>query len=161
MKKNKGFTLIELVVYMGLFSILLIVLAEVFTSALNDRLESESTSQVVQDGRFILARFMYDINRAESIAAPAVLGEQANSLQIIISGATYTYVLNNNNLELTNNFGINKLNSGDTTISDLNFKRLGNISGKNTIQINFTLTSKTVPKSGPEIKDFQTIIGLR
>lgn len=161
MKKNKGFTLIELVVYMGLFSILLIVLAEVFTSALDDRLKSESTSQVVQDGRFILVRFMYDINRAESIAAPAVLGEQTNSLQIIISGATYTYVLNNNNLELTNNFGINKLNSGDTTISDLNFKRLGNISGKNTIQINFTLTSKTIPKSGPEIKNFQTIVGLR
>lgn len=161
MKKNQGFTLIELAVYIGLFSILLIVLTEVFTSALDDRLEAESSSQVVQDGRFILARFMYDINRAESIAAPAVLGEQANSLQIIISGAAYTYSLNSNNLELTNNFGINKLNSGDTTISNLNFKRLGNISGKNTIQINFTLTSKTVPKSGPEIKNFQTIIGLR
>lgn len=161
MKKNKGFTLMELVIYMGLFSILLIVLAEVFTSALDDRLKSESTSQVVQNGRFILARFMYDINRAESIAAPVSLGEQTNSLQIIISGVTYTYTLNNNNLELTNNFGINKLNSGSTTISDLSFKRLGNISGKNTIQINFTLVSKTVPKSGPEIKNFQTIIGLR
>ena len=50
MKKQKGFSLVELLLYMGLFSILLASLMQLFGAIIAVRLESEATSAVLQDG---------------------------------------------------------------------------------------------------------------
>ena len=158
---KKGFTLVELLIYIGMLSILLTVLTQIFGSILDAQLEGEATSSVQQDGRFILSRLTYDIRRTNNIVVPAVLGTQSTSLQLTIGGVNYTYAINSGNLELTNNLGANNLNSGDATVSNLNFTRLGNTGGKNTIQITYTVTSKVVRPKGQEIKNFQTTIGVR
>jgi type II secretory pathway pseudopilin PulG len=161
LKSNKGFTITELLIYMGIFSILLVVLTEIFVTILKVQLESEATSSVEQDSRFILTRLMYDIQRANTVNLPASLGDQGSVLRFIIGGVTYTYTINNDNLELTMNANANKLNSFDTTISNLTFQRLGNPGGINSINVGFTVTSKAKRASGPEIKNVQTVIGLR
>jgi prepilin-type N-terminal cleavage/methylation domain-containing protein len=160
-KYNKGFTLIELLIYMGIFSILLVVLTQIFISSLNTQLESEAVSSVEQDSRFILARMSYDIQRASQVSLPAALGEQGNTLKLLISGTNYTYDVNSGNLQLDIGGTANKLNSFDTNISNLTFQRLGNIGGTNSIKIGFTVTSKVQRSSGPEIKNVQTVLGLR
>ncbi len=162
MKKNtKGFTLIELSLYMSLLSILLLVLATIFTQILDVRLESESGSSVSSDERFIISRFAYDIGRADNVAIPTVLGDNTTTLQLTINSVNYTYNLNSTNLVLTDAIGMEKLNSFGTRVSNLTFKRLGNLNGKHTIQIHFTLTSTVSRTSGPEVKNSQTTIGLR
>jgi len=158
----KGFTLIELLIYIGLLSIFLVVLSQIFGSVLDAQLESQSTSAVHRDGRFILSKLTYDVHRANSIVLPASLGASSTSLQLDISGIN-TYSLNNGNLELTNSLGTNNLNSADTTVSNLNFTRIGNsvANAKNTVRITYTITSKIVRPKGLETKDFQTTIGIR
>lgn len=160
-KKKKGSTLVELLLYMSLLVILLVVLTDILAQALDVRLESETGASVSSDGRFILSRFMYDIGKADVIITPVLLGEQTNTLQLNSSGINYTYNLNSGDLVLTDNIGTEKLNSPGTRISNLTFKRLGNPTGKSTIQVQFTLISTTVRKSGPETKNFQTTIGMR
>ena len=155
-----GFTLLELILYMGLLSILLLVFIQIFTSSIDVQLNTQATSSVSQDGEFILEKLNYDLHRAQNIIIPN-LGEQSNHLQITIDGVNYTYEVNNGNLSLTNGSGTNTLNSYDTTVANMNFKRLGSESGKNTITMTFTLTSKTILRSGPDIKDFQITVGLR
>lgn len=156
-----GFTLVEMLMFLGIFSMLLVILTNIFSTSLDVQKESEATSSVQQDGAYIITRLTYDITRATSITTPSVLGSQSSSLAIIIAGVTNTYALTSGNLTLTDASGANLLNGYDTSISNLTFKRYGNVGGKNTIQINFTVTSKTQQASGFEIKNFQTTAGLR
>ena len=109
-----------------------------------------------------MARLTYDIHRSDSITTPATLGSQGNTLQLVINGSTYTYALNGTNLDLTVNSEAHQLNSIDTGISNLTFQRIGNINGKNTIVVNFTITSTAQKTSGEqESKVIRTTIGIR
>lgn len=163
MTARSGFTLVELLIYIGIMSILFTILAQIFSSIIDVQLESEANSAVQQEGRFILSRFTYDIHRANTIVTPGALGGQSNSLQLTINGVNYTYALVSGNLQLTNALGTNNLNGPDISVSNLSFTRLGNsvANAKNTIQISYTVTSKVVRPKGPETKDFQTTIGIR
>lgn len=159
--KSKGFTLIETSIYMAIFLIFILVLVEIFASIVEIRSESEATSAVTQDGRFILMRLSYDINRASAILIPANLGESSDMLKMTIDGDTYTYKLAGNNLQITNSLGTDNLNSSETVISNLSFRKIGNPAGKETVKIKFTVTSRAQRKKGAEIRTFQTTVGRR
>ena len=53
-KNQKGSTFIETVLYIAIFSILLVIFLQMFTAIIDIQLESEAKSSVLQDGRFIL-----------------------------------------------------------------------------------------------------------
>ena len=160
---QKGITVVELLLYMGILTILLTILTSVFTSALDVQSESNAVSSVEQDGNYILARLAYDIHRAQSINIPPTNGTTSNSFQIVVDGINYTYSIDvNNNLILTNNFGVNNLNNYGTNVSTFSVQRLGNTGGvENTLKINFTVTSRTKRISGYEVKDFEVNLSLR
>src|SRR5258706_11621238 len=75
-----GFTLIEMMITMGLLSIFLIVLATLFTASIDVQTRSRTYSAVTNDSRFLLARLDYDITRASAVTTPAALGASASSL---------------------------------------------------------------------------------
>ena len=160
LKSRVGFTLIELILYMALMSIFLIVLSELFISTLEVRKESEATSSVEADGRYILSRLSYDINRAQSVSVPQVPVNSDSTLTLVISGGPSTYAQVSGNLTLTNSLGTNNLNGSGSTVSSLNFQRIGTGTAP-TIKIDFTLTSATERIGGSEIRNFTTTIGLR
>ena len=159
--KREGFTFVELLLYMGLLLLFLLIQTQILTSVLGVRLESEANSAISQDTRFIMARIIYDINRADNIVLPATPSAQTNALQLTIGGISNTYSLSQDNLIISNSLGTNNLSSFGTKISNLSFKRLGNASGKNTVTISFTLTSTTRREGGPETRSVQTTVGLR
>jgi type II secretory pathway pseudopilin PulG len=160
---QKGTTMVELLLYMGILSILLVTLTSIFVSALDVQSESQATSSVEQDGNYILARLSYDIHRAQSINIPATNGATNNSFQIVIGGMNYTYSVDgNNNLILTDNLESNNLNNYNSSISNFSVQRLGNAGGvEDTLKINFTVTSRVRKISGFETRDFQTNLSLR
>lgn len=160
-KWQAGTTLIELIVYMSFFALFTAVLLNFFVSVLNIQLESESSSSVWQDGQFITERLIYDIQRAQNIVTPSGLGDSGSSLQITVNGIQYSYSVNGGNLELTNNQGTDRLNSVDTSVSNLLVRKIGNVSGKATARVSFTLTSIVVQKGGPEVRNFQTTVSTR
>jgi type II secretory pathway pseudopilin PulG len=162
-KLKRGTTLIELVIYMGLLSILLLILTQTFTTIIQTRLDTESTSSVQQDGNYLISRFMYDISRAQAISTPSTFGT-GSSLVINIGGTNYTYTLSNGKLQLTNSNGTNDLNSYDTTVSNLQFTRIGNgitPQTSDTIKVNFTLTSIVTRSSGKETQNFEITVAPR
>lgn len=157
---KKAFTLIELIVFMGIFSGLLLILTNLFITSLDIKSQSESSSALVQDGRFILNKVTNDLNNANSVNYPT-LGSSASSLNFILYGTPMSYQLNNGNFESSDGTGTYVLNSSDTKITSLTFTRLGNVGGKNSILINFTLQSKTNLSSGNQVISFDTAIALR
>lgn len=157
-----GFTLVELLIYMGIFMVLFTTITFIFTTVIDAKIESESYSGIQQDGRFIIARLVYDIHRASSIMTPA-FQQQGNSLQLVINGEIYTYSLDgDSNLTVTYGGNTYKLNSFDTSISNLSFEQIGNfVNGKNTVRISFTVASRVMRKGAFEEKQFTTTIGIR
>lgn len=158
---KKAFTLIELILFFGLFSIILGVLTNLFSVIVDTQTEVETTSAVENDSKFITTRIMYDIQRADSISMPASVGSQTATLSLIIDGETYNYAVNNGNLELTINANIDSLNSNLTQLSNISFQRFGNIGGKHAIRLQFTIDSRNETAAGQETKQIETMIGLR
>ena len=145
---------------MGIFSILLVVFLQVFSLAIDSQNNSRNTSAISQDSKYFITRVSYDISRAQTIISP-ILGEESSILQFAIDGDTYTYSLANTDLTLAKNSEIYKLNSINTTVSNLTFKRFGNSTGKNAIQTQFTLTGVIQESIGLQTETFQTTIGQR
>jgi len=157
---RSGFTIVELLVYMGLLSMLLVILSQIFVSILEVHAEAEASFPLEQDSLAIIARLNYDINRATSISTPADPGDNDPNLEIVVAGETFTYQLNSNNLELVNSFGSNNINSSETSITSINFQRLG-AGNKQSVRIQLTIESQTQRPSGPETKTISTTFALR
>jgi type II secretory pathway pseudopilin PulG len=166
---QKGFTLIELVIYMGMFSILIGVMSSLFGSIVEVQLESTSTSSVNQDGRYLLSKLLYDVKSVSAnasgsaILVPANPGNTTNTLQITLNSINYTYSLNaNGNLQVVNGstHATDVLNSYDTSISGLTFTRVGNGGSNDTVNVAYTITSRTKESSGQQdTESFQTTLG--
>ncbi len=160
---RRGFTLIELIMSMGIMALLIGVFTGIFGSIVDTSLDSNATSGVDQDGRFIIARLGYDMQRATQIVTPATPGSiTSNTLTIKINSIDYTYSLDGSgNVQLTDNIGSNSLNSNTTQVSNLTFQRLGIGDTTDTVQVKFTLTSRIKESKGQETKSFQTTIGIQ
>lgn len=161
-KLKKGFTLVELIIYSSILSVFILILTDILVSVVGTQLSTQSTSSVAQDGRYIYTRLTYDINRAQSVSVPLNLGNTSNSFVLNISGTTYTYALNGGNLQITDPTGTYSLNSSDTKLSNLQFKRIGNVNGKHTFQFTFTVAGRILLPGGRiDSEAFQTTAGLR
>jgi prepilin-type N-terminal cleavage/methylation domain-containing protein len=156
-----GVTLIEMLVVMGLLSILLVVVATIFTSAADVQQQSDSYSATIENGRFIMSRLNYDIARASSITTPSSLGSSSPSLSLIIGGTTFSYALSGNDFQLTDGSGADNLNSNDVIVSNPSFQELGNPGGQPTILYSFTLTSVATSHGTPDTETFSSTAGLR
>lgn len=160
-KRNRGFTLVELMIYSSILIIFLYVMTSIFTQLIDVQLESETTSALTQDSRFILNRLSYDIARATSVVQPAGLGQQTTNLILQIGATTYTYALQNGNLVLTDPIETAAVNSYGTMVSNTTFTRYGNVNGKPSVRLTFTLTSTTQRTSGAETRDYEATYGTR
>jgi type II secretory pathway pseudopilin PulG len=160
---TKGYTLIELIIYIGILALLLGVLTSIFTSIIGVQLESTSTSSVNQDGRYILSKLLYDVKSASSIVTPTTPGASGSSMQLTINSINYTYSKSaGNNLQVVNGSTgeVNVLNSYDTSVSGLTFTRVGNGGSSDDIRVSYTLTSRTTEQAGVhETKSFTTTLG--
>lgn len=159
---KRGFTIVELIIYMGLLSILLAVVTEIFLSILDLQNQSTAVSNVSQDGKYIISRLGYDIRRSSEITVPASTGVKTENAALTIDGEAFTYTASSSGgLVITQNSGSDYLTSNETRISNLSFTRLGNAGGKNSLMISFTLTGRQALKNSYETRDYQTVISLR
>ena len=161
-KTMKGFTLVEMIISTSILSILMLVLSNAFGSLIDVQLSSSAKSSVDQDGRYIILKLSRNVQDASAIVGPASPGSSISAtLKSAIDSLNYTYSLNGGNLQVVSNGAPINLNSYDTTISNLNFIRSGVGDNTDTLQVKFTVTSKTVLKGLPQIKTYQTTLSLQ
>lgn len=141
-KYSAGVTLVELLISMGLLSILLIVVTGIFTSALSLQLISEAESSTKQDSQFILNRLQYDVARSTSVVSPATIGNTQSSMTLNINGENWVYSLQNGNLIVTNAQGTFALNGYLSTVSQFDVTRVGNVGGTGAVQITLTVDTR-------------------
>lgn len=157
----RGFSLIEFLIYMGVLSLLIFALSDLFSSTLDVQRESESSSSVDQDSQYILTRLSYDMHQASAMSTPSSAGQTSSSLQIIVNSVNYTYSLDGNgNLQLATNLGTDQVNSVNTKLTNLAFQRIGNSTSTDTIIVQMTIQSRTKRKGGVETRAIETTLAL-
>ncbi|MCB9812975.1 MAG: prepilin-type N-terminal cleavage/methylation domain-containing protein [Pseudomonadales bacterium] len=158
---QKGFTLVELLIYMGLSMILLAIISGIFISVLSVRNESIKSSSLEREGRYILARLSHDVYSAQDIIEPATLGESSTTLQLLVNSDLFTYSINDDKLYLTNTSGTHLLSGESVNVMSFNVTRLGNEGGKNAVEIELTTQSQNVSEGKIENRNYQFILALR
>lgn len=158
---RQGFTLVELLIYMGLLTILMTVLTRLFTATIDVQLSSEATGGVEEDSRYIYSRLAYDLAQADTIVTPEAPGLSSDSLTIMIGSRTYTYRVIGTNFMLVSDIGEGALNSYMTAISNVTFTMLGPDEGKKSIQVKYTITSTIQSSSGMVMRNMETTITQR
>ncbi|KKP37475.1 MAG: hypothetical protein UR23_C0003G0010 [Candidatus Roizmanbacteria bacterium GW2011_GWA2_32_13] len=158
---KKSFTIIELLLYMGILSIILMVFIDLFVSMTRIRTENESTSNVQQDSSYLINKLVYDIHQAKSISTPATPLAQTNTLNLVINGTNYSYSSQSGNLILSDGVNNYQMNGYDTKLTNLLFTRLGSGDIHDVIKINLSITSRVKKQSGYETQSFETMAGLR
>ena len=120
-KFRSGFTIVELTIYMALLAVFLVIMTQILVSILDLQLESQATSFVEQDSRYILSRLAYDINRADVLTDFNPPGETRPYLWLFIDPLWHIYYLDGNELRLvTSPPLVNRtLNSSETNIQNL------------------------------------------
>ncbi|MFA5776466.1 MAG: hypothetical protein WC988_02845 [Patescibacteria group bacterium] len=158
---KKGVTLVELLIYLGLATIMLVILSELFVSILNESVETQNYSMVQTDGRYITARLRYTVNNADSITTPANLGDTSSELTTVNGGSQFHYYVNGEKLYLNDGTGDYLMSNLDTKITDLVFSRQGNVAGKPVVSISFTASSGVSNTAQYESQNFVGAGGLR
>lgn len=159
---QRGYSFIEILLYLALLSIFIVSLSNLFVSSIDLKLESEATSAVEIDSRYLMSRFRYDITQASSISVPVALGESGGTLQITKGGTNYTYSVDGNgDLVISDPVNLDQLNSSRTKVSSINFTKLGNAGGKNTVTVEFTLESRIFRAGEPEVRSFTITYATR
>jgi Tfp pilus assembly protein PilW len=153
---KKGITIVELLIYLGLATIMLVVLSELFVSILDESTKTQNYSAVQTDGRYIMARLKYGINNADSITVPASLGETSAELTTTVGSTQFHYYVNGDKFYLNDGTGDYLISNLDTKITELEFVRQGNTDGKPMISVSFKAASSV---SGTAQYESQTFVG--
>lgn len=160
-KYDTGFTLVELLIAMGLLSVLLIVFTQIFVSALALQLRSESISTLQQDGTFIYSKLAHDFNQASAVTAPVNIGDTGQTLTLTISGQVWTYTVSNGNLTVTNPLGSFVYNGYQTQVDSWQLERVGNPGGSDQVKIDLTLRTRISGAESDQITSYSTTLGIR
>lgn len=158
---SQGIALIELLIFMGLFSIVLAILTSLFSILIQENLTVKGVSAVESDSAYILARLQYDMDRASDILTPATNGESSDTLQLQIDDTDYSYSVSNDSLMFTSPLESVQLQSVRSRVTQALFERIGNVGGKPTIRISIILESVSQNASGPETSRISTVLGIK
>lgn len=129
-KKQAGLTLVELLIVMGMISIFMVMLTDIFAGIGSAKLASQATSAVTEDGRAIMARLEYDISRASSITVPENLAVTTSSITATTATIGWTTIaLSDSQVQygLTTSYGSSStLNPSMVTAHSVNLTGLTN-----------------------------------
>jgi prepilin-type N-terminal cleavage/methylation domain-containing protein len=95
-KSNKGFTLLELLIYIGILAIVMVVLTTTITSINKGIGQISASGEVDSNVRFVLNKVGQDVNYASVVTNPSDAGSASSTLTITSnSGASVSYCLVN------------------------------------------------------------------
>lgn len=143
--KPNAFTLIELLLYMGISTSLLLAVSFFLSLTLQSRIKQQTIAEVEQQGAQTLQYMLQALRNAESVQTPA-LGTQASSLLLDMAdpGKDPTIFSNDEGaIRITEGGGASlSLTSSRLVASELMFSNLSRSGTPGTIRIRFLLTHR-------------------
>lgn len=146
-KTLRGFSFFEVILYLGLFSLMATALFQFSWNVFDLEAKDRTSRRVFSDARFIAERVNYFIRNSGGVDANASVFENANGklvLNVLDSSDTITVEVQNGNVVLTETGEpAVVLNNADTRVENLTFLKYGE-AGDGSEYVDFTLTLESV-----------------
>ncbi|HEX6462008.1 MAG TPA: prepilin-type N-terminal cleavage/methylation domain-containing protein [Candidatus Saccharimonadales bacterium] len=141
--QQRGYTLIELLLYVVVISSLLTSITYFFGVIVEARVKNQTIAEVNDQGSATIDGITQTIRNATSISTPAA-GASAASLTLVVPTGSLSptiYSLNGTVLQIKEGTAANvALTSGDVQVSNLLFKNLTRAGTPGIVQVSFTLS---------------------
>lgn len=142
-KNQSGVTLVEMIVYIAIASIVLGAIGTVYTTIVALRVKNQAVLEVEQQGQHMMQAITLAVRNAASISAPAAGASAASaSLSTYAAGTTPTVFSITNgvlNIREGSTTAI-PLSTSDVSVSDLNFQNITRTGTDGMLRITFTVT---------------------
>lgn len=140
---KRGFTLIELVIYVAVVGLLFSMIVSLFFAISRARVKGQGVAEVEQQGYAAMEQMTQAVRNAKGINSPAP-GASASSLSITTYlSSTSPTVFSLSGGALTETDGVNAaaaLTGGQIVVSNLSFQNLAASSTDGSIKIQFTVS---------------------
>lgn len=157
-----GFSLLELLIYLALLSLMSLVVATIFVTVIQGQGQIEVRSDVNSNLRFATEKIAQDIRAASIVGTPAGAGIAGNTLAMTVSGSTVTYCVAANQLRRLLGAGTcdatteavtsdSVIVTAPTCPTTCIFTRLGNLNtvlSQTTVSIKISLTITSLNTAG-------------
>ncbi len=162
-KLRRGFSLIELILFLGILTILSGTIIGLLTSTQDARIRQRSVASLEQNGANVLYTLTRRVRRAEAILDPPVQHSGAILALQMASASEYPTIFARNgsgNLQFVQATSLDLLLEQGITIQNMSFWNTSNASGKSAL-ISFDLQT-TIPllKPEPYIRHFSAAVSL-
>ncbi len=156
-KKNGGYSMVELIFYVALFSFMSLVVINSILTMTKSFKETGTYAEVMKGGD-IIERISREVRRATSVASISASDLKINTKNDSGVAKTMEFVLNNGNVQLfENDVFTGNLNTDNVTISTLTFSQITTTNGV-AIKIALDINSKSKTNSS---ESFYNTIVLR
>lgn len=160
-KTKKAFTLVEIILYIGLVSIMLLVITSFFGVMIQSRLRNQAIADVNEQGVQVMQIILQTVRNATAINAPTP-GNSETSLSVNVNGAGLSpsvFSLNSGAIQITEGAGSAvTLSSNRVILTSLTFTNLTRSGTPGAVRVQFTL-SRVNPDGRKELSYNQTFYG--
>lgn len=160
---SKGYSVIELVIYVALFVVISVVVVQSLIFIMKTYANARSFRVIQQNGELVMERMTREIRQSNTIGvAGSVFGSSPGTLVVSgsdTSGVAYVdaFSVVNGAVQLSVNGAVSNLTSSEVVVSNLTFWNVVNTNVR-AVKVQLTLTTTTIPVV---TKTFYTTVGLR
>jgi Tfp pilus assembly protein PilW len=145
--KVRGFTLVEMILYVSICSALLLSLSAVFAYLLESRVKSQAITEVNQQGFFVMNIITSTVRNAKSVDVP-LIGNTSTSLSVTTQSSILSptvFSLSSSTLVVIEAGGVSvPLTNSRLTVGSLLFENVSSASSTDTIiRVSYTLSYKS------------------
>lgn len=145
-KEKSGFSLVETLVYIAIFSVLIISITSFFGTMSSSRIRNQLTLEVNDQGAKVMKTITQALRNASQVNSPTIGNTGASLSLVTVNPVTSPTVfsLNNGAISVTEGSGSAVvLTNNKVIVSGLTFSNLSHPSTPNIIKISYTVTSST------------------
>jgi len=142
-KREQGFSLIELILYVGLAAVMILAVSVFLSAILQSKVRSQTVSEVEGQGVQVMQRILQTIRNSEAINSPGVgLSDSSLSINVLTPALNPTiFILSGGVVEMKEGTELSiPLTSTRVVVSDLIFRNLSRSETPGIIQVQFTIT---------------------
>jgi type II secretory pathway component PulJ len=141
--KNKGFTFIELLLYISMFTFVILSISIFLSTISFSNTKNQTIMEVENQGRFIMEHIKKSIRNSEAITSPGS-GGTSTSLTLDVYDAPSDptiYDVLGGNIRITEGItSPEELNNDRVEVSNMSFQNLSRADTPGIVRIEFTLT---------------------
>jgi type II secretory pathway component PulJ len=145
LKTRRGMTLVELLIFAGLFSVISIIFVAILISVSRLQVRQGASTEVSTQSQFLLQNIQRLVEQSIAIEVPADVTTSTLKLRMAdATDPTYVYISGTTAyLRETNGGTPQPLTSSRVQVTALNFVKRTNVRGKDAVAVDFTVSYNT------------------